>query len=116
MKALNSNNKCLLASDLKIANTFHTRLLGLMGRKEMKHGEGLLIKKSRNSIHTFFMRFPIDLLFLDANGQVQFVKEKVEPWRMVFALVPVSTDCLELPAGTIEKTSTKVGDTVSVEA
>ena len=54
---------------------------GLLGRKELPSGEGILLKPS-GSIHTFFMRFPIDVVFLDRELRVVAIAPDVPPWRM----------------------------------
>ena len=54
---------------------------GLLGRKELPSGEGILLKPS-GSIHTFFMRFPIDVVFLDRELRVVSVSEAVPPWKV----------------------------------
>lgn len=115
MKALNKKNQMLLAENVEVASTLYMRMKGLMGRKKFTAGQGMLIKRSGNSIHTFFMHFPIDLVFLDKTGKVCWVRESVNPWHVVVAPLFVSTDCLELPAGTVKLTQTQVGDFVYVE-
>ena len=54
---------------------------GLLGRKELPSGEGILLKPS-GSVHTFFMRFPIDVVFLDRELRVVAIAPDVPPWRM----------------------------------
>jgi uncharacterized membrane protein (UPF0127 family) len=80
---------------------------GLLGKRELMAGECLLIQPAP-SIHTFFMRFPIDVVFLAKNGDVLKVAPNVGPWRMrscrrAFAV-------LELAAGEAELRGIKVGD------
>jgi uncharacterized membrane protein (UPF0127 family) len=80
---------------------------GLLGKRGLSAGEGLLIQPAP-SIHTFFMRFPIDVVFLAKNGEVMKVAPNVGPWRMrscrrAFAV-------LELPAGQAEVRGIKVGE------
>ena len=82
--------RCLLA------NTFLTRLRGLLGRPALKEGEGLLIRPS-NSIHTWFMRSVIDAVFLDRDLVVVDVAAGVKPWR--FAVRQGSRSVLEVAAG-----------------
>lgn len=62
------------------ADTFWKRAIGLMGRKDMPDNEGLLLSPCR-SIHTFFMRFPIDLVWLDGAMNIVKVDRNVQPWR-----------------------------------
>ncbi len=68
----------------KIAKTFPERAKGLIGKKDLPDGEGLLILHC-NAIHTFFMRFPIDAIFLDKRNNVVKRVNNIRPWRfMVF--------------------------------
>ncbi|MDQ1727529.1 MAG: uncharacterized protein QOK14_1574 [Frankiaceae bacterium] len=64
-----------------VADRPHTRLRGLLGRRELAHDEGLLLRPAP-SIHTWFMRFPIDAVFLDAHLRVLGVSPDVAPWRV----------------------------------
>lgn len=73
-----------------------SRLRGLMGRRELAPGEGLLLRPTP-SIHTFFMRFAIDAVFLDAELRVLSVKPDLRPWR--FAGRRRTRAVLELPSG-----------------
>lgn len=81
---------------IRSARTFSQRALGLLGLRALPAGEGLLIRPCA-SIHTFGMRFPIDVLFVDRNGTVSAVHLYVEPWRMLRCRG--ATAVLELTAG-----------------
>lgn len=116
MVILNTRNSEVLVNQLEVASTFFTRLMGLMGRKSFSAGSGLLIKNSGNSIHTFFMQFPIDLVFIDKEYKVRWVKTHVGPRRLVFAPLLTQTDCLELPAGVVDATQTMIGDILNVKS
>lgn len=88
-----------------------TRKKGLLGRDGLAEGEALVIAPC-NAVHTFFMRFPIDLVYLDREGGVVKVKPNVRPWRADgcwrgFAVV-------ELPAGSVNRTPLGPGDRLSV--
>ena len=67
--------------DAEVAETFAARAKGLIGRKSLAPGTGMLITKC-NCIHTFFMRFPIDATFLDRDGKVVKVVRNIRPWRL----------------------------------
>ncbi len=84
-----------------------TRMRGLLGRAELPAGEGLLLRPA-GSIHTHFMRFPIDALFLDRELRVLDVRNTVRPWRM--ARKRGARAVLELHAGEAERRGVKVGD------
>jgi len=66
---------------LVVADSYWTRLRGLVGRRGLDPGEGLLLRPA-NSVHTAFMRFPIDVVFLDRDLTVLDVVESVPPWRV----------------------------------
>ena len=70
----------ILGVDAEIAETFVERARGLIGRKGLEPGRGMLITKC-NCIHTFFMRFPIDATFLDRSGAAVKTVRNIRPWR-----------------------------------
>jgi len=95
-----------------IADNFFTRAIGLIGRKDFSSGEAMVIKPC-NSVHTFFMRFPVDVLFLDRNHKVVNLIESMKPFRA--SRINFRADyAVELPAGTIRATYTAIGDTLSL--
>jgi len=93
----------VLAERLEIARSSWARFMGLMGRAELPAGSGLLIEPC-NSIHMFFMRFPIDVLFLDRERRVKRVLLSVKPWR-ISPVVFGARSVIELPAGTLNDRS-----------
>lgn len=102
-----------LASDLRIADSLITRTKGLLGRPNLPEGEGLWIKRC-NSIHTVFMKFPIDAVFVDDDLKVVSVYHALKPWRITRLHLKASS-VFELPAGTVEKFGgIKIGDQLLV--
>ena len=99
----------VLATQLEKANTAPQRSKGLLGRDGLGAGEGMWIVPCE-SVHTFFMRFPIDLVYLDRKNVVKKVRSEVGAWRMSACLSAHSI--LELPAGTIRSTRSQPGDTL----
>lgn len=97
----------ILADRLEVADSGPKRSKGLLGRDELKAGEGLWIVPCE-SVHTFFMRFPIDLVYLDRKNKVKKTRKAVGPWKLSACLTAHSV--LELPAGTIATTLTQPGD------
>lgn len=81
----------------RIAETFWTRFMGLMGRARLPHREGLLIRPC-NSIHMFFMRFPIDVVFLDRDYRIVKLIRSLEPGKVV-GIVQGAVQVLEVVAG-----------------
>ncbi|HEY1985218.1 MAG TPA: DUF192 domain-containing protein [Terracidiphilus sp.] len=106
-RVANSNRNTLLATRLEVANTGELRRKGLLGRTRLAAGDGLWIVPCE-SVHTFFMRFPIDLIYLDRDHQVRKLRHEVVPWRMSACLSAHSV--LELPPGSIRDSKTEVGD------
>jgi uncharacterized protein len=87
------------------------RMRGLLGRKSFSAGEGMLLTPER-SIHMWFMCFPIDAVFLDADLSVLGVREGLRPWRM--ASWRGARSVLELPAGTCRRHGIRSGDRLSL--
>jgi uncharacterized protein len=83
------------------------RMKGLLGRRELPAGEGILLRPA-GSIHTAFMRFPIDAVFLDADGTVLKVEQELPAWRT--AARRGAKAVLELPAGESARRGLEVGD------
>ncbi len=94
-----------------VAGTAIRRARGLLGRRELPGGEGLLLRPA-SSIHTLFMRFPIDVVFLDRELAVRKVIPRVRPGRLAFGLR--SHAVLELPAGECERRGIALGDRLVV--
>jgi uncharacterized protein len=112
LKAVNLTRGTALAQNLEVAGTGKQRQKGLLGRDGLAPGEGLWIIPCE-SVHTFFMRFPIDLVYLDNEHRVRKVRSAVGAWRLSACLSAHSI--LELPAGTIHETETQRGDQLKFE-
>lgn len=104
-----TDNGLVLAEQVEEASSFLKRLVGLMGRKNMAPGSALLLRPCIQ-IHTCFMRFAIDVLFVDKDGQVQYVLENLKPWRMS-PIVYRASQTLELPGGSLQG-RVKIGDKI----
>jgi|SRR5262245_14393376 len=89
------------------------RMRGLLGRSGMESGEGLLLKPA-GSVHTYFMRFPIDVVFLDREGVVVGITDSLVPWRA--ASKRGAKAVLELPAGESSRRGLAVGDRLQLAA
>jgi uncharacterized protein len=85
----------VLGFDVPVAETHQARLLGLAFLDREEAGEGLFIPHCR-SVHTFGMRFPLDLVFLDSESRVIRLRRAIPPWRIVRC--PQATSVLELPS------------------
>jgi uncharacterized membrane protein (UPF0127 family) len=102
----------LLIEDLQIAETFWTRAKGLLGRKSINENQALWIKPCRD-IHTFFMKFPIDCVFLDKNMQVYNIVENVTPFKIIGPFWKASS-VIEFKSGFSNMKNLKVGDQLYV--
>lgn len=103
----NQTRKTFLAQAADVADTSAKRRTGLLKHERLEPGEGLWIAPCE-SVHTFFMKFPIDLVYLDRKHRVRKVRDAVVPWRVSACLLADSV--LELPAGTVRATGTERGD------
>jgi uncharacterized protein len=101
-----------IADRVQKAGDARNRRKGLLGRTSLPKGEGLWIIPCE-AVHTFWMRFSIDLIFIDRQGQVLKLRENVRPWRLCGCLRAHSV--IELPGGTIHETRTQRGDTLRLE-
>jgi len=111
LKVIHKETNKVLANDLKIAKSFADRTLGLMFIKEMKGFDALLLEPC-TSVHNFFVRFPIDLIFLNKDNKVVKLIPCFKPWRMT-GIYLKARKVLELPNGTIGD-FIKVGDSLEV--
>lgn len=101
-----------MASAADLADTSEKRRTGLLKHTGLAPGEGLWIVPCE-SVHTFFMKFPIDLVYLDKKHKVKKVRHAVPAWRLSACLFAHSI--LELPAGTVRETGTQPGDELMME-
>ena len=88
------------------------RMRGLLGRDSLEPGSGMLID-SAPSVHMFFMRFPIDVVFLDRDWRVVAIRHGLRPWRVAGARRAVAA--LELPAGAAAAAGIEEGDVLTLE-
>ena len=112
MTLVNQTRASILGDRIGIANTSESRRMGLLSRRKLEHGDGLLLTDAQ-TIHTFGMKFPIDLVFIDGMGTVIGLSPDLQPGRT--ATLGIRTSVLELPAGTIAATGTELGDSIVAE-
>ncbi|MGI6605563.1 MAG: DUF192 domain-containing protein [Peptococcia bacterium] len=103
----------LIGGQIWLAADFFRRLKGLLLRKELKEGEGLLLIPCRQ-VHTFLMSFAIDVLFLDAAGTIVEILPEMVPGKMS-PLVKEACQVLELPAGTVKKKKLQKGEQLFIQ-
>lgn len=112
MKLLNRSKNIQVASEVEVASTYMSRLIGLLGRSGLPQGRALWITKG-NSIHTWFMRFPIDVVFVDEKMKVSAVHENLGAWKMTSPFLKAQS-VFELPAGTLKSNPVELGDELHV--
>jgi len=115
-QARNETRDTVIAVRLELGTSLWARFRGLMGRARLDAGDGLWLSGT-NGIHMFFMRFPIDAIFLgkardDGRRPVVGVRRAVRPWIGLVPFVRGADGVLELPVGTIDATGTQPGDAV----
>ena len=107
----NQTRQTVLADAAEMADSGAKRRIGLLKHERLAPGEGLWIVPCE-SVHTFFMKFPIDLVYLDRKLKVRKVRAAVPAWRL--SLCWSAHSVLELPAGMAARTGTAVGDVVAI--
>jgi len=105
--AFNETRQVVLAHTIRLALSPGARLRGLIG-SALDSGQGLLLRPC-GSIHTCFMGYAIDVLFIDAEGQVVALEQSMRPWRFT-SVHPGALATLELPSGIIAATSSALED------
>lgn len=101
-----------IGTHIGLANTSPTRFLGLMGRKPLEPGSGILLRPS-SGVHTMFMRFAIDVVGLDRQLRVVKLWPRLKPWRLTSVSLKVQS-VLELAPGQIEQCGIEPGDQLAV--
>ncbi|HZQ68889.1 MAG TPA: DUF192 domain-containing protein [Terriglobales bacterium] len=112
--AFNRSRQAYLATEVAVADTHWTRLRGLMGTPaaSFRSGQGLWIVPC-HGVHTFAMRFPIDVVYLDQAKTIVHLEKSLQPWR----IAPIrrkSVSVLELPPDTLSTTGTVIGDELEI--
>ena len=109
---INSRTQEVLFSNVFIPKSYLRRALGLMGRRALGEGKALMITHC-GSIHTHFMRFTMDAIFVDKNLEVQSIYKNIKPWHFVFA-GPSSYSVIEFTSGCFDYQKVSIGDQLSV--
>jgi uncharacterized membrane protein (UPF0127 family) len=112
-RIVNVSKGTTVAEQVRRAESFWARLVGLMGRRGLGEGEGLLLSPC-SSVQTVFMRFPIDVIFVDGEARVVKVASALGPFRVALG-GRGARDALEVAAGTAARSGTAVGDRLAVE-
>lgn len=108
----NLSRSTRLAVEVEVADTSYKRMRGLLGRSSLDKGHALIITAC-NSIHMLFMKFPIDVVFIDRDNKVVGLSEAIKPYA--FSPIFWKASCaIELPVGTIRSTQTARGDQLRI--
>lgn len=107
------HNGTVLIKEVEVANSFAERSRGLLGRASLPENQGLWIKRC-NSIHTWFMRFAIDAVFVDSSLRVVHIYRNLPPWRVTLPRLK-ATSVIEVAAGTVPP-DLNPGDQLYVES
>jgi hypothetical protein len=113
VRVIDITNGRTVGERVRIARSSLDRTVGLLTTPEVEPGEGLWIERSP-SIHMFFMRYPIDAVFVSAEGRVTKIAANLKPWRVVW-WARGARDCLELRAGAAAEAGIQVGDQLRIE-
>ena len=108
----NLTRDVVLADAAEVADTIAKRRTGLLKHNHLEPGDGLWIVPCE-SVHCFFMKFTIDVIYLDRKHRVKKVRPELAPWRISACLTAHSV--LELPSGTIARTGTERGDQLEIK-
>ncbi len=108
--AVNQTRGTILGERIRLADTALSRIVGLLGERSLACGDGLLIQPSQG-IHTWGMLFPIDIVVLDNDWKAIAIRRAMPPFRLTRVFFKAAA-VLELPSGTLDATSTSVGDAI----
>ena len=108
----NRTRGATLASHVELADSPRARRIGLLKRDKLNPGQGLWLYPTQ-AIHTFGMRFPIDVVFIDRQLRVKRIYHRLAPFRLT-SLVWSAQSVLELPSGSLAGTNTSVGDELQI--
>jgi uncharacterized protein len=116
--AHNETRGTMLGAEVEVGRSLWAKFWGLMGRSSLAAGRGLWLP-GENGIHMFFMRFPIDAVFVgrlapDGARPVLALHRRLRPWTGIVPLVRGADGVLELPAGTIDASATETGDAIRI--
>jgi uncharacterized membrane protein (UPF0127 family) len=114
LKALNLTRQTCLAGRVRVADSFFSRAVGVLGRSSLDADEGVWISPCRG-IHTIGMRCSLDVVFLDAQNRAVKVVTGLTPFRVCWGGKDARS-VLELAVGTIERSLTRAGDRIDFHA
>jgi uncharacterized protein len=113
VRAVNTTRGTVLGECIRVADTGLSRIIGLLGERELSLGDGLLIVPSQG-VHTWGMMFPIDIVVLDSDWNVLALRRRMRQFRMTRIFWKAAA-VLELPSGMLDSTATAIGDALTFD-
>ena len=117
MRLIGEDTGKIIAGEVELADSFWRRFRGLMFRRRFPSGKALFFKfnkPGRHGVRMYFVRFPIDLVYLDSSFKVVEVRARLKPWRMYW-LKAVAKYLIELPAGVVTRVQIRIGHKILLE-
>ncbi|MCD6291068.1 MAG: DUF192 domain-containing protein [Anaerolineae bacterium] len=108
MHIYNETRQINLATRPRVADNFWTRGRGLIGTRALQPGDALIIRPCKG-VHTWFMSYPIDVIYVDEHDRVVDITPAMRPWRIGRPRLRARY-VIELPAGTVQRSGTQIGD------
>lgn len=108
---VNKTKNVTITDKAKFARTFFSRMIGYMFRLSIDKDDALIFYHAP-SIHMFFMRFPLDIIFLDKYNRVIRIFENIQPWSLANCLFSSAT--IEFPVGTVKRIPIEPGDVIDI--
>lgn len=112
MKIENRTRGTMIAAEAQVADSFLSRGRGLIGRPPLREGQALVIRPCKG-IHTWFMKYPIDVVYVDATDTVIDIETQIAPWRLCKPRRKASY-VIELRAGTATPDRVQIGDQIAL--
>lgn len=114
MRLLRKRDRRIVAEDCLVASNMLSRMVGLLGRSALPSGQGIWLEPC-SSVHTLFMRFAIDVVFIGNDRKVRKIIKAMVPWRLS-AIDFRARSVVELPAGCVDQVGLQVGDELELES
>ena len=113
-KLIQTETNQIVVENLKIATGLFSRAIGLLGKRSINSDFGIMFPKCR-SIHTHFMMFPIDIIFVDDKNCITELFESLKPWKVLISKNKESSHIIEMAAGTIKRLNLTIGSQLELK-
>ncbi|MCU0666755.1 MAG: DUF192 domain-containing protein [Candidatus Omnitrophica bacterium] len=112
MRITNLTSGVCLAQNAAVADSLFSRMKGLLGKESLSYGQALILQPC-NSVHTFFMKFSLDLIFVNKENRIIKIIANLKPWRLSGVYLQAAY-VIEFPAGSLVSSESKEGDTILI--